>query len=385
MQGFEDILNALQLQMTEGNQSAAYRSMADGKAHASHADFTRWFCKTMVDFHVLELGAGSYFGELALLYDAPRQATVVASEDSKVWTIDIDAFKYVVVNGNSKRTAELKKTIKRVEQFSSLGPDDLQNMADAVSTTEFEDGEAIITQDEPCDDSSLFYIIDSGKASVKVRQGGSMNQVAMLERGKCFGERAILDDKPRNATIEAVGPVTCLTLSRQDFNRVLGDLKHLLEKVHTGSAAGGRDSGRSAGGGRASPSIGSSSVTFDPSLREVDFDGMALSHADFTHGGVLGKGSFGLVTHVRAKGGKHPGKYYAMKAMSKQSLMEMEQVSHIMNEKKVMNLCFHPLVVNLVCPISSSRARLFVSDCALRGVGVRYSTAASRMMRACTW
>eukprot|EP01048_Picozoa_sp_COSAG05_P032193 COSAG05_NODE_12189_length_479_cov_0.863158_1_plen_139_part_10 len=54
-----------------------------------------------------------------------------------------------------------------------------------------------------------------------------------------------------------------------------------------------------------------------------DFPGVELSKDDFTHGGVLGKGSFGLVTHIRHKGS---GKFYAMKAMSKQSLIEMEQV-----------------------------------------------------------
>merc|ERR1711871_1085066 len=60
-----------------------------------------------------------------------------------------------------------------------------------------------------------------------------------------------------------------------------------------------------------------------------------------------GKGSFGLVSHIRAKGGKHPGRYYAMKEMSKAALIEMDQVSHIMNEKRTMNMCVHPLIVNL--------------------------------------
>ena len=40
-------------------------------------------------------------------------------------------------------------------------------------------------------------------------------------------------------------------------------------------------------------------------------------------------------------------KIRAMKAMSKHSLIEMEQVSHIMNEKRVQTMCFHPLVTNL--------------------------------------
>ena len=331
-----------------------------GRGFATHAEFIKWYTKAQVDFHVKLYGDGDCFGELALLYDAPRQATIIASKTSKVWVIDIAAFKQIVVNGNSARTAELKRIIQKVEQFSSLSPDALQNMADALKREEFQVGEEIITVDEECDSESKFYIIDSGTATVTIKKDtvGAMVEVATLEEGKCFGETAILNDQPRNATITAVGGVVkCLTLSREDFHRILGDLGHLLARSESTDGDGDGAVDRMTG----------TVVKFDESLREIDFDGMALSKADFTHGGILGKvrdfidfslfcgcfatdlgpffaqGSFGLVSHIRALGGK----YYAMKAMSKHALMEMDQVSHIMNEKKVMNLCFHPLVVNL--------------------------------------
>ena len=57
-----------------------------------------------------------------------------------------------------------------------------------------------------------------------------MGRVATLSQGQCFGERAILTAEPRNATISADGgPVTCLTLSRVDFNRILGQLQDLMD------------------------------------------------------------------------------------------------------------------------------------------------------------
>jgi TPR repeat protein/CRP-like cAMP-binding protein len=332
-----DIFGALKLRLSEAEVDQALEEMGGGKGFATHEEFTKWFSKGQTDFHVMAYGSGDCFGELALLYDAPRAATIIAAEPSKLWAIDIDAFKHVVVNGNSARTGQLKTIIKKVEQFSSLGPDALQNMADALHPAEFADGEEIIAIDEPCDENSKFYIIDTGEASVTIRKDGVMKQVAMLAEGKCFGETAILNDQPRNATITAFGPVRCLILTREDFNRILGDLGHLLQRSESGGASGDGPADRMAG----------TVVTFDDSLREIDFEGMKLSKDDFTHGGILGKGSFGLVSHIRAKGGKHPGKYYAMKAMSKAALIEMDQVSHIMNEKKVMNMCVHPLIVNL--------------------------------------
>jgi CRP-like cAMP-binding protein len=87
-----------------------------------------------------------------------------------------------------------------VTEFSKLGPEELQQMADAMATQEFADGEAIIEQDEVVDDESKFYIIESGKVSVTLKD---MGEVAVLSCPACFGERAILTSEPRNATIRA--------------------------------------------------------------------------------------------------------------------------------------------------------------------------------------
>ena len=81
---------------------------------------------------------------------------------------------------------------------------------------------------EPCDDDSKFYIVESGRVAVSLVDVG---QVAILSQGQCFGERAILTAEPRNATISAVGPVTCLTLSRVDCNRILGQLQDLMLRL----------------------------------------------------------------------------------------------------------------------------------------------------------
>jgi cGMP-dependent protein kinase len=43
-----------------------------------------------------------------------------------------------------------------------------------------------------------------------------------MKVGEFFGERALIYDEPRSATINAFGPVTCLSLSRDSLILALG-------------------------------------------------------------------------------------------------------------------------------------------------------------------
>ena len=70
-----------------------------------------------------------------------------------------------VIGGGGGGGTAIKATISKVELFSALDPEDLQSMADAMAKEEFKDGDAIITQDEACDDDSKFYIVETGRCA----------------------------------------------------------------------------------------------------------------------------------------------------------------------------------------------------------------------------
>jgi CRP-like cAMP-binding protein len=60
---------------------------------------------------------------------------------------------------------------------------------------------------------SRFYVIESGEAEVVL--GGY--PIARLSAGAGFGERALLRDSPRTATVRAITPLSLRTLDRLDF------------------------------------------------------------------------------------------------------------------------------------------------------------------------
>ena len=56
-------------------------------------------CSKMIDgkdTHLKNYGSGDVFGELALLYNAPRAATIKASSDGQLWVLDRNTFNHIV-------------------------------------------------------------------------------------------------------------------------------------------------------------------------------------------------------------------------------------------------------------------------------------------------
>ena len=71
---------------------------------------------------VAERGKAESFGELALLYNAPRAATVVAREDGAVWVLSRRKFRKLVTSGNAQRLKEYESFLTKGQQTADLRP-----------------------------------------------------------------------------------------------------------------------------------------------------------------------------------------------------------------------------------------------------------------------
>ncbi|KAF4758477.1 hypothetical protein FOZ63_002327, partial [Perkinsus olseni] len=164
---------------------------------------------------VLSCTKGACFGELALMYNAPRAATVKCKEAGKAWGLDRESFQMMVT------TAESTKK-KKYEEF-------LTPLSDMLEPQDHKAGDILMKQGDPGDN---FYILESGVAKACLTGDDGNEVVAKVYNtpGDYFGELALLTSAPRRATVYASGDgCRVLGLSKEKFNRVLGPIRRRLE------------------------------------------------------------------------------------------------------------------------------------------------------------
>ena len=172
---------------------------------------------------------GESFGELALLYNAPRAATIRAKTNATCWALDRECFNNIVKDAAIKKREKYENTLKKVEILKSIDPYELGQICDALKTQNFVKGDIIIKQG---DNGDVFYILDEGKAHAeKVFEDGKKPQkVKDYGSGGFFGELALLKNEPRAASIVADTNCRCLSLDRMAFKRLLGPLEDILQR-----------------------------------------------------------------------------------------------------------------------------------------------------------
>ncbi|XP_076447504.1 cAMP-dependent protein kinase regulatory subunit isoform X4 [Babylonia areolata] len=179
--------------------------------------------------HVTTIGEGGSFGELALIYGTPRAATVKAKNDVKLWGIDRDSYRRILMGSTIRKRKIYEDFLSKVSILENLDKWERLTVADALEPVQFEDGEEIVKQGEPGED---FFIILEGSAAVLQRRADNEEsvEVGRLGTSDYFGEIALLLDRPRAATVVARGPLKCVKLDRARFERVLGPCSDILKR-----------------------------------------------------------------------------------------------------------------------------------------------------------
>jgi CRP-like cAMP-binding protein len=207
---------------------------------------------------VSTLGAGDYFGEMALMLDEPRHANVISLSPLKCLTLDRQQFVELLGPLSDVLSRNMRiRILKSVPLLANLTDDELDCIACAMRVQVFEDGEYIIRQGEV---GTRFYIINEGEVVCTANDPSSPTgerELIKLSNQEYFGERALIHREPRKANVIAVsvtrqtaacvppapngsdsrvfgfeqqGRVECLVLERNDFESLLGSLTDAMEK-----------------------------------------------------------------------------------------------------------------------------------------------------------
>jgi ATP-binding cassette subfamily B protein len=115
--------------------------------------------------------------------------------------------------------------LRAIRTLADLEPDQLAATAHMCVQHFYHAGSDVFKQDDPGD---KFYLIARGRFHV-IRDG---EVISTLEDGDCFGEIALMTDRPRNATVRAITSSTCLTLDREHFQELLRSSPRTQQRIN---------------------------------------------------------------------------------------------------------------------------------------------------------
>lgn len=176
------------------------------------------------------VGPGGSFGELALMYNAPRAATVVSSEPAVLWQLDRVTFRRILMDSAFQRRRMYESFLGEVEILKTLTSYERSKIADALETMKYPAGSTIIKEGEP---GTNFFILEAGEAEVYKNANGD-KPVAKYKKGDYFGELALLNDAPRAASVVATTEVKVASLGKEGFQRLLGPVESIMRRKDYG-------------------------------------------------------------------------------------------------------------------------------------------------------
>ncbi|KAK5824620.1 hypothetical protein PVK06_019401 [Gossypium arboreum] len=191
----------------------------------------------------------SSFGELALMYNKPLQASVRSVTNGTLWALKREDFRGILMSEFSNLLS--LKLLRSVDLLSRLTILQLSHVADSLSEISFSNGQALVNRNECL---SALCIIQKGQVRITFdmdllscpsicslksdnpkedndQQIGKQLSVEKTE-GSYFGEWTLLGEQIGSISAIAVGDVTCALLTKEKFDSVVGPLTKLSQDDH---------------------------------------------------------------------------------------------------------------------------------------------------------
>ena len=177
----------------------------------------------------MEQGAG--FGELALIYNDKRSASIQALEDCETYTLDGVLFKSIIIKSSMQKRSEIAGFLNSIKLFDKLDQERKLKLSDGLQTLKFDKDQFIFKEG---DTGEEFFIIEQGEVDcLKSLEDGQFKHVRTLSKGDHFGELALINNDARSLNIKSKSEVRLLMLNRDAFTRILGNIEYNLKKDYS--------------------------------------------------------------------------------------------------------------------------------------------------------
>jgi len=303
---------------------------------------------------IAEKHSGQCVGEVALMFDQPRNATVVAAGDSVVWELSRDVFREALSSFVKVKNEEMQKFLQQVPSFKLMTSREISSLVAAFDRMELPANTVIIQEGDTPNEHSKCYVLKEGTVTWSKDEENHKHKPAhqrpsvfegTLPAPTLFGELALLNDEPRAATITTLTECVILSITREEFNDLLGNLEDIR--------------------GRTSDFYDELVEAQMPQQAAASPAPMDMTPLDeLEEIGVLGKGAYGLVTLVKDP---NTQKSYALKAIKKSKVVENGMEEYIMAEKYIMQRLQNPFLVNLKTTYMTSKYLYFLLEVCLGG------------------
>lgn len=192
------------------------------------------------------LGEGSFFGEMAVLGEGVRMATVIADGTAELLEIKKSVLDELIksypsvkqVLSRFHRTRLLANLLKTSPLFAPFGGEMRRSLIEKFKSRELKRGTRILEEGQKGDG---LYLLLSGQCEVSKKRGGQKIVLADLREGGLFGEMSLLTGRPVTATVTTKRRSLVLRLPRRSFSEVIMTYPQLLEHVNAVSDARAAD------------------------------------------------------------------------------------------------------------------------------------------------
>jgi len=311
---------------------------------------------------------GTAFGELGLLYDAPRSVTVTAACDCRLWVLTRRDFQVVMQETHAQKVAKYSEMFAKVSYLAnSIDARYMDVVAGVVEELSVLEAEDICVAGE---DQGMLFVLFEGEC--EVTQDGEPTRI--IKAGDFIGEEQLEKGIEAEVTMTVTSEVAIvLVLDSNALSLARSAISSMTRKRGSESSADADSTMNQDQKAKVTNSLLATKMKKAANQKKMSKGrGSDIGESlmlDFHNDkikvlGALGEGSFGRVVLME---NTRTNKLLAAKALSKEQIVKENLGAMVKNERNIMVLLDSDFIVRLIQSFQDGECIYFVVEPVLCG------------------